>query len=355
MAISAEIVISAFFMAILTAEAHIATPPSPVTVEFGHNVTLTCTSDGTGSTATQWQSPNGVVIWDSDGDVFSNPSKYERIGTGLDYSIRVKDAEWEDAGPYECHETGVNGETHVAEVVVVKQPQVQGDLIIDENQEAVISCLVEYAGQTMANLDASHLVQLQSFIGETKQDPDAEDIRVENGYCSSQSCDLSPSTLTQVITYQGNSADNGDSFYCRASTESPLLSLESNLTVTVRYPTRNIEISPDKATYTVGEHISCTGDGEPGPDITWTPLNGTVELVVDGDQLEMSSDMLGDNTWQCSAANELNGMPVTEQVSFAVVQGTGGGRCFTASWLSFAIATVLGLLVRQWHWWVEEA
>ena len=97
----------------------ITTPPKDITVEYGTNATLQCVSDDT-EDVLEWIKDGTSKIFISDSGT-TDPAKYERVGTGTDYSIKIKQCQWAadttDGGRYTCNPFG--GDAKDAEVVVM--------------------------------------------------------------------------------------------------------------------------------------------------------------------------------------------------------------------------------------------
>ena len=97
----------------------ITTPPEDTTVEYGKDAVLQCISDST-EDRIEWIDDHNNKIFSSDNGV-SDPDKYEWVGTGTDYSIKIKDCRWDtgtpDGGRYTCNPYGYEGKE--AEVVVM--------------------------------------------------------------------------------------------------------------------------------------------------------------------------------------------------------------------------------------------
>ena len=350
MAYGMQLVIGVLLIIALLVVADITTPPSPETVERGQNVTLICISDDA-SDVILWMSPQDVVIFDSASDTVLDPDKYERTETGSDYSIMVKDVDWIDAGPYGCQTTGVGGEEYAAQLVVLEQPDPLVSDTIHEYKDVVLACQLSYAGEIAANIDPGHVPELESFIGDARQG-EYNETRVENGYCVSiQACDtdFTASSLVQEFHYRGDIFDNGKDFRCRAYTQDPQFDIENSMVLSIQYPPRNIVIDPLEDVYYVGEHINCTADGEPQPDILWSLVNGSFGSVVYGQTLDITSYMVGDNTWMCSAENYVSEERITEHISFEVIGDGVSGGCRLAA-ASFSIATAIVHLCRYGNW-----
>ena len=102
-----------------SARAVITTPPSDTTVKFGEDAVLQCISDDVDDLI-EWRDNDEAQIWDRINGI-SNPSKYEIVGTGTDYTLKIEDCRWglgiPDGGRYSCSRFGAESET--AQVVVM--------------------------------------------------------------------------------------------------------------------------------------------------------------------------------------------------------------------------------------------
>jgi len=84
----------------------------------------------------------------------------------------------------------------------------------------------------------------------------------------------------------------------------------------------DVTISPRHDQYSVGDVIACSARGFPAPEIRWSRDDDDDVTVTSHANLSVSADMLGDNSWTCSAQNELNhGQSTTLSIQFTVVAG----------------------------------
>ena len=76
----------------------------------------------------------------------------------------------------------------------------------------------------------------------------------------------------------------------------------------------------------MGDVITCSARGFPVPTVHWTSTGQ--EGIPDGDvtegvsNLTVSEELMGvENSWTCSAVNELNTQPVSVNIEFTVIAG----------------------------------
>jgi len=105
----------------------------------------------------------------------------------------------------------------------------------------------------------------------------------------------------------------------------------------------DVTISPRHDQYSVGDVIACSARGFPAPEIRWSRDDDDDVTVTSHANLSVSADMLGDNSWTCSAQNELNhGQSATLSIQFTVVAGI-------ASSLSVCLSVCLSVRLSVCH------
>ena len=83
---------------------------------------------------------------------------------------------------------------------------------------------------------------------------------------------------------------------------------------------RNTSIHPVSDIYHVGEEIVCSSLGNPYPAFAWTLVNSSTEIA--GNILHITTEMIGENIWYCTATNTVDGMNMSDntEVRFSVGQ-----------------------------------
>lgn len=102
---------------------------------------------------------------------------------------------------------------------------------------------------------------------------------------------------------------------------------EEPLKIIVEYPPSLITRAPDQVVLEGGPPISltCTADGEPAPNITWTKVfaNGSdSDVLFTGDQFILPSNRTIDGTYRCKASNGI-GSDMNHTVTVVVNSRTG--------------------------------
>ena len=83
-------------------------------------------------------------------------------------------------------------------------------------------------------------------------------------------------------------------------------------------------ITPAGDTFYVGDVITCHASGNPAPSYHWEQVNPADGGTVEGADLLLTEDMLGENEWRCEAANEVENQvhTVTTKIMFNVCKST---------------------------------
>jgi len=84
---------------------------------------------------------------------------------------------------------------------------------------------------------------------------------------------------------------------------------------------RNLQISPRRPTYSPGEKLSCTAEGNPLPSYQWTDTDVDNGIVASGSNLIIENAVNATTyTFRCTATNHFNGKQhnITDDITFTV-------------------------------------
>ena len=76
----------------------------------------------------------------------------------------------------------------------------------------------------------------------------------------------------------------------------------------------NVTIQGDADTLSVGDQLTCTGEGDPLPTYQWSATTGSVTFspIPPGPLLNVTMEMAGENvTFVCTASNYLSNVDFT--------------------------------------------
>jgi len=88
--------------------------------------------------------------------------------------------------------------------------------------------------------------------------------------------------------------------------------LTSSKILDVQYSVRNISYAPQKDNYEFGDNIKCIASGNPIPLFEWKNTN---DAVIKGQLLNIGDDMVGKNSWTCTARNSFGGRMYEDEIT----------------------------------------
>ncbi|CAH1797636.1 unnamed protein product, partial [Owenia fusiformis] len=291
------------------------------------------------------QGDTGITVWHTGGQV-SNPAKYEVDSTSANkYKLTIKNVQMTDAGKYECRTIPSAGppKDYAAQLTVIGTPSCpnsNGQLMADienpsQSDKAQLVCSIDFRGVNSASL---------SWYDNT------------GTLLPSSSSGGANSLLEVNTTFPVRTSYHGEACECRVTVQNIQdfqESCYSSPKFEIVYPVlQNIKMQPfDDAgvsEYMVGEHMNCTGEGNPMPTYQWEKISGqSTELTVNGQTLMLKSDMIGENTYRCYVENMIKGMKheARREISFTVRAPPGAGPSTTGANTGAIVGGVIGGLI----------
>jgi hypothetical protein len=339
----------------------ISNPPVNVTAATGSNLTFNCSPQQNYSGFFEWRffsSVDNHQIYSFEPFTFKTnlfpPSRFHRVGQ---YGLSITSLETKDGGIYGCRFLTDDVNAFVT-VVVIDQPVTTvspAEVKLDDT--VTLTCRVQFGGpiNSTTNYNAGQFPQLDMYFNGQRLDGPVS-------YDPGQP-DVTPHTLTRTKSLPVTKSDSySQQVECRVTTDNPPLIVTSNATLFVKLPVSDVIITPYSNKYAVSEVVTCSAPGYPAPDITWVAVSTSgVVTVVKGQNLNISTDMMGNNVWNCTAGNELNIHKVNKQISFTVLAekppegqstsgamiGLGVGLAIGLSLLLTAIILVVAFIVKR--------
>jgi len=225
-------------------------------IAFIHqSITLPCTIRTPESTYVRWAdriyntSPDPQLIYDSRNSPAledSHPHSY-KYSVNSDYELVINNVSQADAGVYVCEVgLGENAEpmSKRYSLMAVSEPECSGKTAINENEQTTLTCMVPFSGNQLPIIDWYH--------GEEEM----------------ASSDLSEiMLLRKALQIEGTKELDQEALMCKLTIADIMKSC--TMTLDVSYPTREINVVEEKASYAVGEEVECSADGNPPPMVKW--------------------------------------------------------------------------------------
>ncbi|CAD5120189.1 DgyrCDS8763 [Dimorphilus gyrociliatus] len=108
----------------------------------------------------------------------------------------------------------------------------------------------------------------------------------------------------------------------------------------ILHPVSTVTVSPDKSSYLINDKIKCEANGYPLPTMSWKGIESGDKRDINGDELEITEKMLGNNKWECKACHYYNSKEncVTKTKSFKVIKSTSDAN---RNVFNFSVVTVI--------------
>lgn len=299
----------------LLASATLVTVPSNDAVLVGSTVILRCTANqGPPNTRIMWNEfasgSGGSVVSDGKGIIASHPNaaRYSIVGGELDYHLQISNVTLADGGTYLCQDI-LSGPPNTfrgyAELIVLESDPVCLDFVtvtgvVIEGDSYSSECNVNYKGNIAPDM---------TWTGPGNF--------ITNG----------STTINFVWTWKRFTADRaieGGSFNCLTNFR-PVLAEPgyANNTpeyqhaylgppVHVRWGPQNIQISPIKIQYDIGDVLTCSADSNPVATYVWTNMRTLVSEPA-GPTYTVREDLAGfDTVMRCHAQVFIEGTLFTQ-------------------------------------------
>jgi hypothetical protein len=292
--------------------------PDNVAVVVGSTTVLNCASDGVATANIRWTefvtSEDGVIISDGNTTMSSHPNsdRYALImPDDRTFSLQISDIVLEDAGYYQCQDTNAAPPSIVrrgAQLVVL---------------EADPNCTQSYPEDGFTIEGQYHTAECTVFF------------RAASGMAPMMTW-FGPEPFTQGSITTNVSVWSGIEFYVERSMSSQNWLLKTNFTtpgstapdsatnapdyehitptnqIFVHWPPQNMTATPTKASYEIGEEVTCWADAFPTANYVWQSLR-TSEFWY-SDKFTTTESMIGYQLMRCTAMNNLDGYDYTRDL-----------------------------------------
>jgi len=233
----------------------------------------------------------------------------------LQYSLRISPVIMTDGGMYECMDgnaSPVNKRFHALSLTVVGAEAnctttVRESGVVLEGTYQTNDCQLEYQGNIIPNMT-------WEGVGSFSQRYIATPTHVWVGMqfnASREMSGLSFQATTEFTDYflpvPGNTAGNVPDFK----------RMDQSKQIFVQWGPRDLEISPVKQRYDIGDVVTCTADGNPDPTFFWQNLR--TNQVIAGHEFVVLDEWQGTNqTMRCDARNTIEDV-IYSNVAFQIV------------------------------------
>lgn len=306
----------------LLVRAVLTTVPQNDAVVAGSTVELHCTaSAGPPTTRIMWTefatATGGNIVSDGKGIISSHPNnaRYSIVGNELDYHLQIRDVQVSDGGTYLCQD--INSAPPgvfrgFAELVVLERDPVCQDFltvtgVVIEGDSYSSECEVNYKGNLAPQM-------------EWRGPGDF----ITNGSTTSE-------FVWSWKRFTANRVIEGGAFECITNfgpviaepghaNNTPVYShIYEGAQIFVRWGPQNMEVTPIKAQYDIGDVLTCTADSNPTSTYIWTNMR-TLVTEPPGQTFTVTSNLAGfSQQMRCHAEVFIEGSLFTQDIFVNVV------------------------------------
>jgi hypothetical protein len=285
--------------------------PENVAALVGDTTTLQCVTDGVANSNIRWYeyvtNPNGVLV--SDGDIIlsghPNSDRYELVRSdSRTFSLKINNINLNDAGYYQCQDSNAAPPSITrlgAQLVVLAglpncTISYPADGFVIEGQYQTAECIIGYRA-------AAGISPLMTWTG---PGPFLTGTVVTNSTVwSGISFTVDRSMAAQNWLCTTNFTTAGFSAPDSASNAPTWQHIDPTNQIFVYWPPNNVIASPIKASYEIGETITCTADAYPEATFVWQSLRNSEFWYQDS--FTTRDDMVGYQLMRCTARNTIQG------------------------------------------------